>query len=77
MKHSGSLGCSLPRSAPTPRSNEEKRHEEARLARRAWRDRGVVLLRPDELENDWLRRAIESLATELYGPRRDELQEEE
>ena len=71
MKHSGTLASSLPKSRPEPRSPEQEREDEARLARRVWRDRGVVLLRPDEVGNEWRRRAIESLATELYGPRRN------
>ena len=70
MRSSGSLRWSLPRSAAVSRSSETIKSDEMKLARRAWRDRGVVLLRVEELEHEWLRHAIEALATELYGPRR-------
>ena len=39
------------------------------LRRAAWRRQGVVVLRPEEVRDDWLRRALINEAERLYGPR--------
>ncbi len=37
--------------------------------RRAWREAGMVTVRPDELRSEWLARGIEAWANERFGPR--------
>ncbi|WP_343711893.1 hypothetical protein [Inquilinus sp.] len=40
-----------------------------RMRRAAWLRQGVVMLRPEEIENDWLRQAVTAEAVRLYGRR--------
>ena len=49
----------------TPTSAE---HLEA-MRRRAWLDQGVIVLRPDELRDDFARQAIVNEATRRWGRR--------
>jgi hypothetical protein len=43
------------------------------MRRAAWRKQGVVVLRPEDVEDDWVRQALINEATRLYGRRpRDE-----
>jgi hypothetical protein len=43
------------------------------MRRAAWRKQGVVVLRPDDVEDDWVRQALINEAIRLYGRRpRDE-----
>jgi hypothetical protein len=39
------------------------------MARRAWRERGIVILWPDRIRDDWDRQHVLNLAKNLYGPR--------
>jgi hypothetical protein len=39
------------------------------MRRAAWRQQGVVVLRPDDVEDDWIRQALINEATRLYGRR--------
>lgn len=39
------------------------------MARRAWRDRGIVILWPERISDDWDRQHVVNLANSLYGPR--------
>ena len=39
------------------------------MRRAAWRQQGVVVLRPDDVEDDWIRQALINEATRLYGQR--------
>ena len=39
------------------------------MARRAWRERGIVILWPDRIRDDWDRQHVLNLANNLYGPR--------
>jgi hypothetical protein len=39
------------------------------MRRAAWRDQGVVVLRPDEVRDDWTRQALINEANRLYGRR--------
>ncbi len=39
------------------------------MRRAAWRRQGVVVLRPEEVRDDWLRRALINEAERLYGRR--------
>ena len=43
------------------------------MARRAWRERGIVILWPDRIRDDWDRQHVLNLAKHLYGPRHDSL----
>ncbi len=39
------------------------------LRRAAWRSQGVVVLRPDDVRDDWTRQALINEANRLYGRR--------
>jgi len=39
------------------------------MRRAAWRKQGVVVLRPEDVEDDWIRQALINEATRLYGRR--------
>lgn len=39
------------------------------MARRAWRDRGIVILWPERIRDDWDRQHLLNLANRFYGPR--------
>lgn len=51
----------------TPTSAE---HLEA-MRRRAWLDQGVAVIRPDEIPDEWTRRAVIAEATRRWGRRSD------
>ena len=39
------------------------------MRRAAWRTQGVVVLRPEDVRDDWTRRALINEANRLYGQR--------
>ena len=39
------------------------------MRRAAWRTQGVVVLRPDDVRDDWIRQALINEAIRLYGRR--------
>jgi hypothetical protein len=39
------------------------------MRRTAWRSQGVVVLRPEDVADDWIRQALINEATRLYGRR--------
>jgi hypothetical protein len=39
------------------------------MRRAAWRQQGVVVLRPEDVRDDWTRQALINEATRLYGRR--------
>jgi hypothetical protein len=39
------------------------------MRRAAWRQQGVVVLRPKDIEDDWIRQALINEANRLYGRR--------
>ena len=39
------------------------------MARRAWRERGIVILWPDRIKDAWDRQHVLNIATDLYGRR--------
>jgi hypothetical protein len=39
------------------------------MARRAWRERGIVILWPERIRDDWDRQHLVNLANLFYGPR--------
>jgi hypothetical protein len=39
------------------------------MRRAAWRSQGVVVLRPEDVRDDWTRRALINEANQLYGRR--------
>jgi hypothetical protein len=39
------------------------------MRRAAWRKQGVIMLRPDDVRDDWIRRALINEAERLYGRR--------
>ena len=54
-----------PKSAQAPADAKEM---EA-MARRAWRERGIVILWPDKIRDDWDRQHVLNLAHAFYGKR--------
>ena len=54
--------------APAPTGREaEERNRAAR--RRAWQERGLAVLDPAAIGDDWLRQAVENEAERLFGRR--------
>jgi hypothetical protein len=41
------------------------------LRRSAWRRQGVIVIRPEDIKDDWTRRAVVNEAERLFGPRRE------
>lgn len=41
------------------------------MARRAWRERGIVILWPERIRDDWDRQHLLNLANQFYGVRFD------
>ena len=39
------------------------------MRRAAWRKQGVIMLRPEEVRDDWTRQALVNEANRLYGRR--------
>ena len=39
------------------------------MARRAWRERGIVILWPDRIKDAWDRQHVLNIAADLYGRR--------
>jgi hypothetical protein len=39
------------------------------MRRAAWRTQGVVVLRPEDVRDDWIRQALINEANPLYGRR--------
>ncbi len=57
-----SLARHLPETPPTE-------DELFAMRRAAWRRRGIVVIRPADIRDDWTRQALENEATRLYGQR--------
>ena len=58
------LGRLQPRSTATA-------DELLNMRRAAWHRQGVVVLRPEDIADDWVRQALLNEATRLYGRRRE------
>ena len=56
------LARSQPRTAPSDEDLQAMR-------RAAWRQQGVIMLRPDDVRDDWTRQALVNEANRLYGQR--------
>jgi hypothetical protein len=56
---------SLARAACSPSPETEL----VAMRRAAWRHQGVVVLRPDEVRDDWTRQGLVNEANRLYGGR--------
>jgi hypothetical protein len=39
------------------------------MAKRAWRERGIVILWPERIKNTWDRQHVLNIASDLYGKR--------
>lgn len=53
------------RSLPQPPDAKEM---EA-MAKRAWRERGIVILWPERIKDEWDRQHVLNIASDLYGKR--------
>ncbi len=58
----GSLERHLPRSTSTE-------NDLFAMRRAAWRNQGVIVIKPADIRDDWLRQAIVNEADRLYGRR--------
>jgi hypothetical protein len=56
------LARSQPRTTPSDEDLQAMR-------RAAWRTQGVIMLRPDDVRDDWTRQALINEAERLYGRR--------
>jgi hypothetical protein len=56
------LAGAQPRIAPSDQDLQAMR-------RAAWRHQGVIMLRPEEIRDDWTRQALINEANRLYGRR--------
>ena len=56
------LARSQPRIAPTD-------EDLLAMRRAAWRKQGVIMLRPEDVQDEWTRRALINEANRLYGRR--------
>jgi hypothetical protein len=61
----GCRSCLTRAQACTARSDEDL----LAMRRAAWRSQGVVVLRPDDVYDDWTRQALINEANRLYGRR--------
>jgi hypothetical protein len=66
---SAKLRGSLDRHLPPARTTEDDMHA---MRRAAWRKQGIVVLRPDDISDDWTRLAVIAEATRIYGERERE-----
>ncbi len=63
---SGAIQSCLARIVP---SGQTSRAEIEALRRRAWIEKGIVVLHPDEISDEWLRQALRNEATKRFGRR--------
>ena len=61
----GYRSCLAPAQALTAPSGDDL----LAMRRAAWRTQGVVVLRPEEVRDDWTRQALINEANRLYGER--------
>lgn len=61
------LRSSLSRRQPRPPTETERLR---RMRAAAWQGQGVVVIRPEDVEDDWIRQAIVNEADRLYGKRK-------
>lgn len=59
---------SLSRHQARPPLEAEQLH---RMRAAAWHGQGVAVIRPEEVEDDWIRQAIVNEADRLYGKRKE------
>ena len=56
-------------SASRPLSAPADPKEMEAMARRVWRERGIVILWPDKIRDEWDRQHVLNIAGDLYGKR--------
>ena len=61
-RYRSSLARAQARTAPTD-------EDLLALRRAAWRQQGVIMLRPEDVRDDWTRQALVNEANRLYGRR--------
>ncbi|WP_034851414.1 hypothetical protein [Inquilinus limosus] len=59
----------LSRHQPRPPTDPERLQ---RMRAEAWHGQGVAVIRPEDVEDDWIRQAIVNEADRLYGKRKKE-----
>ena len=62
---SGKIRSSLSRMQPQKPAND---NDLFAMRRAAWRKQGVIVIRPDDISDDWVRQAMINEAKKQYGP---------
>lgn len=62
----GKPRSSLTRLQPQEPASDDELHS---MRRAAWRKQGVVVLRPEDISDEWVRQAVINEATRRYGRR--------
>lgn len=60
-------GSRISRLRPSSAPDDVKEMEA--MARRAWRERGIVIVWPEKIKDEWDRQHILNIAGDLYGKR--------
>lgn len=63
------LRSSWPRTRSEPADPAVETAALGAMRRRVWQQQGVVMLVPEEIDDEWTRRAVEAEAVRLYGRR--------
>lgn len=58
------------RRGPSDRSEVQIRRDVQELRARAWREQGLIILDPIDIDDDWFRQALINEAEKQYGRRR-------
>jgi len=57
-----------PSASRPPQTPTDAKELEA-MAKRAWRERGIVILWPERIKDEWDRQHVLNIASDLYGKR--------
>jgi hypothetical protein len=57
------------RSLSRPLTTPADAKEMEAMARRVWRERGIIILWPDRIKDEWDRQHVLNIAGDLYGKR--------
>ena len=61
----GNIRSSLSRLQPQQPANNDDLFA---MRRAAWRKQGIIVIRPDDISDDWIRQAMINEAKKQYGP---------
>jgi hypothetical protein len=61
----GNISSSLSRMQPQQPAND---NDLFAMRRAVWRKQGIIVIRPDDISDDWIRQAMINEAKKQYGP---------